>query len=160
MTSWSENDDLFLSELKSGFDWQSLPALFFKLHGLNVEMPSLRVRSSIKEAHNWLDETDLIVNGHSIEIKSRNENFTTPRSFPYPTIFVDTVSGYNAKKKKPTAYIMISRPTGSMLCIRADNSSGWTTERRFDRVREIWDDFYLAPKERLQALDTLLKFIR
>ncbi len=160
MTSWSKNDDLFLSELKSGFDWQSLPALFFKLHGLSVEMPDLRVRDSIRDAHNWLNETDLIVNGHFIEVKSRNESFITSRSFPYSTIFVDTVSGYDAKEKKPTAYIMISRPTGSMLCLRANNSNGWTTERKHDRVRKIWDDFYVAPRENLQTLDALVKFIK
>lgn len=157
---WNQNDKLFFSELRNGFNWQSLPALFFKLHGLNVEMPELKVRSSIDEAHNWLSETDLIVNGHFIEIKSRNESFTTPKSFPYDTIFIDTVSGYDAKEKKPTAYIMISRPTGSMLCIRADKSNGWTVERKFDHVRKIWDDFYLAPRKRLQTLDALLKFIK
>ena len=160
MTSWGDNDKLFFSELKNGFDWQSLPALFFKLHGLNVGMPSLKIRSSIKDAHNWLNEPDLIVNGHHIEIKSRNESFTTPRSFPYSTVFIDTVSGYDAKKKKPTAYIMISRPTGNMLCIRAGSSNGWTVEHKFDHVRKIWDDFYLSPKERLQTLDVLLQFIR
>lgn len=160
MTTWSKNDDLFFKELKHGFDWQSLPALFFRLHGLDVEMPRLRVRSSIKEAQNWLNETDLIVNGNHIEIKSRNESFTTPGSFPYSTIFIDTVSGYDAKEKKPTAYIMVSRPTGCMLCIRADNPKGWTIERKFDRVRKIWEDFYLAPRNKLQTMDALVSFIR
>ena len=157
---WSENDNLFLGELKNGFDWQSLPALFFKLHGLDVEMPNLKIRPSIKVAHNWLNETDLIVNGRFIEVKSRNEKFTTPKSFPYPTIFVDTVSGYNAKNEKPIAYVMISRPTGNMLCVRADNPGGWAINKRFDNVRKIWDDFYLSPKERLQTLDVLVKFLK
>jgi len=156
---WSENDSLFFKELKDGFSWQQLPALFFSLHKLDVVMPDLKVRSSIDEAHKWLGENDLIVGGHYIEIKSRNEHFVDSGSFPYDTIFVDTVSGYDAKETKPLAYVMISRPTGSMLCIRGDNPGGWSVERKFDRTRKIWDDFYVCPKGRLQPLDALIHFI-
>jgi hypothetical protein len=160
MKSWSQNDDLFFKELNEGHRWQALPALFFRLQGFSVEMPELRVRSSIKEAGKWKDSADLIVQGQLLEVKSRNESFYSPESFPYPTILVDTESGYQAKETKPLAYIMISRPTGVMLALRATSPKGWMVERKRDRVRNIWDNFYLAERSSLQTLDCLVSFIR
>ena len=145
--SWKHNDDLFFKELKEGHAWQELPATFFRLHGLSVEIPELKVRESIDQAEQWISTVDLIVAGRKLEIKSRNEIFTSPMSFPYDTVFVDTVSGYDAKNPKPLAYIMISRPTGAMLCLKANNSNGWNIEKKFDNVRKIHDDFYMCKKQ-------------
>jgi hypothetical protein len=160
MTNWSENDDLFFSQLKEGFEWQKLPKLFFELHGLSVEMPELTIRDSIKDAGLYLSSKDLIVNGHTIETKSRNETFTYPLSFPYRTLFVDTVSGFDGKKKKPLAYLFISKPTGCMISLMTSTISAWIVEEKFDRVRKITDKFYLADKKLCTTLDELIEVIK
>lgn len=159
-SAWSTNDALFFKELKEGHNWQYLPATFFHLSGLQVEIPELRIRSSIQEAQKWKDSADLIVQGQLIEVKSRNERFITPESFPYSTIFIDTVSGYDAKKIKPLAYVMISRITGSMLAMRSTSNKGWMIESRWDHVRKIHDDFYVGSKNNLQTLDILVSYIK
>lgn len=160
MTSWSKNDELFFSELKAGHDWQKLPALFLKLNGLNVEVPDLTIRSSIKEASKWKDTADLTVNGYIIEIKSRNEAFTSAASFPYDTIFVDTVSGYKAKSIKPLAYVMVSRKTGGMLALFSASSDAWKIEEKFDRVRRIKESFYVAEKKDFMTLEPLIEKLK
>ena len=113
MTEWAQNDALFFRELREGHAWQMLPALYFRLRGLKVEMPALTVRESIEDAGRWRNSFDLRVNGHVIEVKSRGETFFD--RFPYESVIVDTVAGYRAKDPKPTAYLMISRPTGAMV---------------------------------------------
>jgi hypothetical protein len=158
--NWSENDDLFFSQLKEGFEWQKLPKLFFELHGLKVEMPELTIRDSIKDAGAYMSSKDLIVNGHIIETKSRNEAFTYPLSFPYRTLFVDTVSGFDGKKVKPLAYVFISRPTGCMICLMTSTFSSWTIEEKFDRVRGITDKFYLADRRICSELDELIEVLK
>jgi hypothetical protein len=160
MTTWSENDDLFFSQLKEGFEWQKLPKLFFELHGLQVEMPELTIRKSIKDAADYICTKDLIVNGHIIETKSRNEAFTYPLSFPYRTLFVDTVSGFDGKKTKPLAYVFISRPTGSMICLMSSTSHLWQKEQKFDRIRNINDTFYLADKKLCTELNDLVDVLK
>lgn len=159
MTNWSENDDLFFSQLKEGFEWQKLPKLFFELHGFSVEMPELTIRDSIKDSGSYISTKDLVVNGHIIETKSRNESFTYPLSFPYRTVFVDTVSGFDGKKVKPLAYIFISRPTGSMICLMSSTSKLWNIEKKFDRTRHITDEFYTADKKLCVSLDELIEVI-
>lgn len=153
---WSENDTLFKKELEEGQAWQNHVGNFLRLSGLDVHIPPLTVRESIKEAGKWSDSKDLIVKDQVIEVKARNERFTIPESFPYDTIFVDTVSGYEAKKVKPIAYINISKQTGSMIALPSTSSIGWLTENRFDHVRKIYDDFYLAPKMRFHVIDVLV----
>ncbi|MCK9567628.1 hypothetical protein M0R72_01600 [Candidatus Pacearchaeota archaeon] len=159
-TNWAENDELFFSQLKEGFEWQKLPKLFFELHGLKVEMPELTIRDSIADAGAYMSSKDLIVNGQTIETKSRNEAFTYPLSFPYKTLFVDTVSGFDGKKKKPLAYVFISRPTGSLICLMTSTISSWTIEEKFDRVRKITDRFYLADRKLCTTLDELVEALK
>jgi hypothetical protein len=159
-TNWAENDELFFSQLKEGFEWQKLLKLFFELHGLKVEMPELTIRDSIKDAGAYISSKDLIVNGQTIETKSRNEAFTYPLSFPYKTIFVDTVSGFDGKQKKPLAYVFISRPTGCMICLMTSTFKSWTVEERFDRVRRITDKFYLADRKLCSELDELVDALK
>lgn len=137
-----------------------MPALFFRLQGFQVEIPELKIRSSIKEANKWINSSDLIVNGAVIEVKSRNESFTSKLDYPYETVFVDTVSGYDAKETKPLAYIIISRPTGVMLCLKTLSAKGWKIESKFDRVRKIRENFYVCEPKRLQTLNFLTSFLK
>jgi hypothetical protein len=153
--TWAQNDQLFFKELKEGHAWQHLPAMFFSLCGLTVEIPELSVRGSIKDAGKWLNTVDLVVNGLDLEIKSRNERFTSCFDFPYPTAFVDTKNGFDAKEKKPFAYVMISRPTGGMVWTPS-NPDSWSVEQRWDRVRRIRENFYLVNKKDLLSMDTLI----
>jgi hypothetical protein len=160
MSKWSENDDLFFSQLKEGFEWQKLAKLFFELQGLRVEMPELTIRDSIENAVAYISSKDLIVNGETIETKSRNESFTYPLSFPYKTLLVDTVSGFDGKKTKPLAYVFISRPTGSMICLMSETSNQWQKEKKFDRIRKITDEFYVADRKLCTCLDELVEVLR
>jgi len=160
MDSWAQNDTLFINELKAGYQWQYIPAIFFKLNGLSVEIPELTIRDNISEADKWLESKDLIVNGYTIECKSRNEEFTNKTDYPYGTCFVDTVSGYDAKTIKPIAYIIISRKTGSMLCIQSSDNSSWGIEEKFDHVRKIREKFYTCGSNRLHPLSKLTNYIK
>jgi hypothetical protein len=157
---WSENDELFKKELMEGHDWQSFPALFFQLHKLKVEIPALSIREHISEADKWKDSFDLIVEGIPLENKSRNEEFTCSADFPYHTIIVDTVKGYDIKTIKPFGYIMVSKPTGCLLWLPSLYSNKWTKETKFDNTRKINDEFYVCETKYLQHINTLLNKLK
>lgn len=158
---WSENNELFIKELSDGFAWQTLPMLFFKLHGFDVEMPELEIREeSIKNASKYFNSKDLLVNGKRIEIKSRKEKFTSPDSFPYPTAMVDTVKKFNGREDKPVAYIMISRDTGSMLWVDATRNSDWEIIERFDNTRKFNEKFFVVKKEKLLTMNLLVSALK
>ena len=160
MTTWSKNDELFKKELKEGYAWQELPALFFKLNGFIVDMPELTIREgSIKNAAPFFNTLDLKVNNKRIEVKSRKETFTSPESFPYDTTIVDTVKKFNKREEKPFAYIMISRFTGCMLWVDCATKDEWQIVEKFDKTRHFPEKFFVIEKSKLKSLDSLLKVL-
>jgi hypothetical protein len=157
MVDWFSNDKLFLRELRDGHAWQMLPTVFFALHGLEVVVPSLAVRRDVSERRAWRSSVDIRVGGWDIEVKSRRERFTSPADYPYPTAYVDTVSGYESKPRPPLAYVLVSRPTGGMLALSvARTRELWTVRESRDRTRGITDAFYEVPRRCLVSLDALV----
>lgn len=154
---WSENNELFIKELTEGFMWQSIPMIFFKLNGFDVQMPELEIREeSIKNAKKYFNSKDLFVNGKRIEIKSRNESFMSAESFPYETAMVDTVKKFTGREDKPIAYIMISRKTGAMLWVDASRYKDWKIIERFDHVRKFREKFFVVDKRKLLPMNLLV----
>jgi hypothetical protein len=156
---WIDNKELFVKELSEGFKWQTLPLTFLQLHNIEVDMPELKIRGEKKEIPEYFDSKDIIANNKRIEIKSRKERFTGPETFPYDTIIVDTVKKFDGREDKPMAYIMISRPTGCMMWIDTSKKDEWTIERKFDRTRKYWDNFYVISKSKLLSMDSLIEVL-
>ena len=161
MTQWRSNDALFLSELHKGYAWQAFVAAFFACNGLSVHLPDLTVRENVTEVEAWTrGDLDLRVNGMNVEVKSRNERFTSPETFPYAKPFVDTVAGYDAKNPKPVAYVFVSQATGCMVALATYRSTHFTIVRKHDRVRDIDESFYVCSRDALRTMDKLVEYLR
>lgn len=103
----------------------------------------------------------VLANGDVIEVKSRNLDFDDdPDSFPYPTVFVETISSWKGHNPTPLAVVNISQITGDMLVIMGYDEPNWTVEKKFDRVRGIWDTWYMADKEQLETFEFLVGYIK
>src|SRR5574337_1983615 len=77
---------------------------------------------------------DLLIKGHLFEGKSRgiNYTFTSKDDFPFWPMFVDTVSGFDAKTVKPLGVIFISQDTKRLLATSSRYSATWTKMPGFD----------------------------
>jgi hypothetical protein len=96
-------------------------------------------------------DQDLIVNGRVLEVKARDVYFTTPQDYPYSTVLLDTVDGYNAKAEKPHGYVIVSALTGAML-YTPSNPEVWVQAMQPDPERNIRYLAYFAPKARVTPL--------
>ena len=114
---WIENDELFKKELLSGYGWQQYVADYLKSLNFDVHVPELKIKKSIAEISKFQDEPDIEWCGKIFEVKSRKISFTCPEDFPYNTILVDTVAGWEVKKRKPDEYICISTVTKEMIAL-------------------------------------------
>ena len=162
---WSENDELFFSELDKGHAFQSIVADIFRQKGFLVEQPKKRVRKHISEAAKFAEnEIDLLVGSENkkilFEVKSRNLYFTKPENYPFDTAFVDTVSSWDQKRKKPAATILISQKTKSIVVVPSSSFSQWKEEKKRDRVRDIEDTWWTVPVKCLKTLDDLCKWLK
>jgi hypothetical protein len=131
-SDWFSNDELFAEELHRGHIWARSVASRLREEGLTVEQPEMRWRDSIDDRGRFASEEDLVVplpeERFLIECKSRNLHFSDdPRSYPFPTAFVDTVSGWDQKRLKPHAVVLVSQHTDSMLAIAVrETRDAWT----------------------------------
>jgi hypothetical protein len=160
-TDWFDNDELFRREVANGHHWEREAARQLCEIGIPVEVAEQRVRKSVQERHLYVDSKDLLIvrgalRGHHIEVKSRNERFTCPETFPYNTVIVDTKSGWDAKAEKPIAYLDISTITRCMIWTPGDRCEPWSVHRRWDRVRGIWETNYEADRKLWKTIDSLL----
>ncbi|MHC4676566.1 MAG: hypothetical protein ACYTBZ_29115 [Planctomycetota bacterium] len=165
---WIENDELFIKELKKGYGFQIYVALQFLLEGLWVRVPPLSIRDSREEIPQYTrNEADLFVWGSGngkqkkISVKSRNIEFYTIDTYPYKTIFIDTVRGWEAKEEKPCAVIIISQQTKEIIVVPVSSREHWTIEERSDQTRNIAaEEFYAVSKEYAKTFSELVEWIK
>lgn len=159
---WFDNDELFLSECEKGHKWERYVAHFLSLQGLKIDIEEQTLRKTIAEADQYKNTIDLECKGVRIEVKSRDIVFHTVNDFPYETILVDTVSGWEAKDPPPHLVLCVSQKTGAMIFLPATSKSKdkWFQRQRFDHVRKITDNFYEAPKHMWKPVDQLTTILK
>jgi hypothetical protein len=161
---WFENDELFRELLETGHAFAVKVAEALLSEGLAVTVTPMEWRETIEDRHEFADECDLVV-GRSrqqvVDVKSRKLRFSGPADFPYRTAFVDTVSGWNAKTRKPIAIVLVSqRIPGGMAVIPRSTEPQWTQEIKYDRTREIEDRYYMIEKSLLRPIGDLVAYLR
>ena len=175
MTDWFQNHKLFHEEYCKGFKWQQYVADYFKSCGLESIVPNNRLGDvdpldysseefkKYRDEHGYdkdayLDEPDLIVEGEILEIKSRNLDFSCPSDYPYDTIMVESVSGWEGKIRKPSFYICVSQKTGRMIFTEGHDSLRWDRASFFDRVRRIKVYNYVSPLDMWGNIEDLVEY--
>jgi hypothetical protein len=160
---WIENDELARRETEKGWKWQRFVADFFEASGFEVDLPPYTWRKSVEDIKDYSDSRDMTVAGQRIEVKSRNLLFNSiAMTFPYERALVDTVRSYEHYKAKPIAYVFVSQMTGAMLATvgRAEASSMWKVEEKYDAVRKITDKFYTVDRRQLTTVIPLVRRLR
>jgi hypothetical protein len=157
------NDALFSAELKRGHAYAVEVAHRLLAMGIAVEVTPLSMRKTINDRARYLDMPNIVVPGNpewAIGVKSRNLCFTGAHDFPYETAFVDTTSGWDQKKRKPIAVVLISQQTHELAVVPGSTYSTWQKVRAHDMVRNLDDTFYSVPRMQLVEFDKLVNFLR
>jgi len=164
---WIDNDELFFSELLKGREAELTVAAKLLGYGMGVYVPPFQVHTKRTKAEAeadrlwYADSHDLWI-GHPlakrwtpIEVKSSSRDFTCIEDFPFSSPYVDTVSGWEAKKPKPLAIVVLSQTRGGCIVIPASSLHKWLKIRGVDHVRHIEDTWYACPKEECKTLKDL-----
>lgn len=107
-------------------------------------------------------ELDIVLEAipYDLEIKARTLSFTNdPDSYPFDTVIVDTVKGYEVKDTKPLAYVLYSEPTGCLLAVAPSTRPYWVKEHLYASNVKFIDAFYLCPREHLRPMSSLIERI-
>jgi hypothetical protein len=96
----------------------------------------------------------------SVEIKERSLSFTSPKDYPYDTVFIDDIRGMEREPYKHLIYVYMSRPTGQWCWLTTlDRTDEWQEATTFDRGRNHEVKVLACPKKFLRPATQLTNLI-
>jgi len=149
--------------MTQGHSYNEMVAQRLQGEKIGCEVPELELVSSAEEIQRMTEnEKDIILdNGLILEVKSRNLGFSEdPALFWQKDIYVDTVSGYEAKKVKPYAYVMVSQKSGNMLVVHSNTKDKWFKKTVTDPYRKVTDVFYKIERQHLTTWASLVEDLK
>jgi hypothetical protein len=153
----------YVESFHIGGFWSKEVAKVLNGRGVRCVAPDVKIAKNDHERDEMTKfEKDIIFDwtDKCLEVKSSTREFTDDVfQYPFDSLFVDTVSGYDAKVDKPLAYVLISQKTRGIVCISPKTYDEWRKVNTFDRKREIMEWFYSAPKSVLQPFDSLVNHL-
>jgi 4-hydroxy-3-methylbut-2-enyl diphosphate reductase IspH len=153
--TYTMHRDLFLQELETGSKWAEYAAKELTAKGIPCKATEMRIAQSEAEVQDFTENDQDVVlldgSGH-FEVKSRRLTFTNHLNYPFDTVFVDTVSGWQQKKVKPIAYLIVSQETGAIVVVPSNTASEWKTTTTFDRIRKFTDTWLTAHRHQMLTL--------
>ena len=148
---------------REGGRFAEIVAARLQADGIKCFAPPIQIaRTQQEREHMTMFETDIVFDWlqQGLEVKSSSRIFgDVVDEYPFETLFVDTVSGFEAKVVKPVAYVFVSQKGGGMLCLSPKTKPDWKMVDAFDSKRQINDCFYSVDKSRLQTYAALVKWL-
>jgi len=146
-----------------GGEFAELVAQMLRDRGADCNATPVQIATSSEERkHMTKHEQDITFPWSSmcIEVKSTSCSFSADVSkYPFRSLFVDTVSGFDAKAIKPIAYVIISQKTHEVVCISHKSKDSWKKVSAYDRKQKLNDVFYSAPKSALIPFGELVDWL-
>jgi hypothetical protein len=145
--------------MTEGHSYNEIVAQRLRSEGIGCTVPELELVTKDEDIRRLTrTEKDIILDNCLIlEVKSRNLGFSEdPSLFWQKDIYVDTVSGYEAKEIKPYAYVMVSQKSGNMLVVHSNTKDKWFKKTVTDPYRKVTDVFYKIEKQHLTTWSCLI----
>lgn len=154
----------YVKSFYEGGHWAKQVAKRLNDEGVRCEATKVLIAKNYEERDQMTKfERDIIFDWSDkcLEVKSSTRDFADDiNGYPFSSLFVDTVSGFDAKVDKPVAQVFISQKSGGIICISPESYDQWVKVNAFDNKRQIMEWFYSAPKEVLIPLSVLVNFLK
>ena len=151
----------FLEQLRIGDKWADYVADMIMKAGKSAYATPTKVAASEAEVEQFTRyEKDIILaNDRSLEVKSRSFAFNGVESYPYETVFVDTVEGWAEKVVKPVAVAVVSQVTGGIVMVPMSTVGVWSEKRVFDSKRGFEVNVLECPRSALKSFEEFLAWL-
>lgn len=130
--------------------------------GIAAELPPLEFAKDEADRERFTKhEKDVITAAGVLEVKSSSRTFTgDPSAYQWPTLIVDTAYGFANKVRRPVAYVMVSQTTLDTVVVPVSSCEEWTRDVRYDKYRQLHDEFLIAPKRVLKSWWDLCNWLK
>ena len=153
--AWRDNYALARQMFSEGHRFENVAAEFFRAHQLTVEQGERVIRNSFADHDKFADETDLIVEGKKIEVKSRNLlewpsniNLCSLRSWQH--------------KASTDAWVMLSQVTGEMICASGAAARRFSTQEMSNDSRRGIEKYGIVrlAREHFKPVSKLIDWLK
>lgn len=150
------------ASFKLGHEYSRLVTERLLNAGVQAELQPLQFAKDEADRERFtLFEKDILTAAGVLEVKSSSRVFyDDPADYPFASLIVDTLHGFNAKVRQPVAYCMVSQATNCVLVVPVSSRHEWVVQNLYDRKREIYDDFLLANKSVLRYFVELIDWLK
>lgn len=152
----------FVAQLSQGHKWAQYVATTLTDLEIPCYVNDMEVADTVEGRQKFHNEKDVVFTKMSgcLEVKSQSCKFTNdPNSWPYKRSIVDTALGWSRKNPRPLATILVCIHNGSMLVIPSSTESQWIVEEKYDRYRQITDNFLTVDPSLLRPFDELADWL-
>jgi hypothetical protein len=151
----------FLEQLKIGDKWADYVAQQITDGGKYAHATPTMVAESEEQVAIFtaLEKDILLDKGRTLEVKSRSIYFTGVDDYPFETVFVDTVEGWEAKLSHPVAVAVVSQKSGGIVVVPVSTASLWSVRRVFDSKRGFEVTVLECPKGLLRSFEEFLAWL-
>lgn len=146
----------FGKALRTGNEYELKVAHRLMKEGFYCSMPQLIEGSATAEYTTHQKDVIVLAGGRPavLEVKSRNLRFTGPEDYPFKTVFIDTVSGFDSKAVTPDVVVIISQQTEAIMIIPVKSTrQHWTEETKYIWARGHPETNYAIKPHLTKSLD-------
>ena len=141
-----KTDDQFIQDFNASHYYVNKVANWFQSRGIRARLFSHRLRPDVSKRELYRDDGDIEVTLR-VGVKHRtNINFTTIEDYPFPTIFVDSVSSMDSNKSDLYGMTICSQDGKYMIIIPKSTMPQWKKTTVMDKRSNQECTFYEVDK--------------
>ena len=154
---------VYKKRLREGVKYVKIVADLLRIGGFTVETPEQKIRQIRVKYTSDQGDIHIMAEGKirfTLEVKSRDLEFTGIEDYPYKSVFIDNVNQWNYKKHKVAAVIIISQITGKMFVIPLSSRKHWREEEITDREKHDRVQKYMVHKMHCITFEQLVEKLK
>jgi hypothetical protein len=127
-------DPTFGVDLAKSDRQKVLVAKYLRTQKVMVHLEPTRLRPSAAERAGWSDEGDIWALA-KYEVKHRPKlHFTSRHDYPYDTVFIDSVAGFERKNPPPFCYWIVNAEETHALVVYLSSFPRWKRRITYNKV--------------------------
>ena len=155
-----ERDDIFTQRFKKSIETVKMTAAWLKSRGYkDVKVVESRIAPSYSQWRKYVDNGDIYVGKHRVEVKGLGHKykFTKSSEYPWDNVIVCAKHSFDMATPKPVVYLLWNNARTHVGCIPTSTYNDWKVKTIKDPNYPRNQDFYVTGKENMIVMERFKK---
>ena len=156
----NERSDIFTKRFKESIKTVRMTATWLTSRGYkNVKVMESRIAPSYSQWREYVDNGDIYVGKHRVEVKGLGPKykFTKSSEYPWKNVIVCAKHSFDMANPKPVVYLLWNNDRTHVGCIPTSTYGDWYVRTIKDPKYPHSQDFYVTDKKNMTILERFRK---